>query len=158
MDKELYIDFDGVILDSEKRFKKDMIGKTKLEDWIEYLSTIEWFNFLRECNQIDESLDTLKKLQKYKQLKGIITKIHVFEEGIQKAVFLRENGIIVPIHYVLPMQNKSTIVKPSKNKILVDDDIKNCIDWEKNGGTAILFDPYAKTEDKKAIKTLKKLL
>ena len=158
MDNELYIDFDGVILDSQERYKQDMLGKTSLEDWIEYLSSIEWYKFLRECNEIDESLSTLKELQKYKNLKGIITRIHAFDEGIEKVRFLRENGVVVPVFYVLPGQSKSTIVMPSVDKVLVDDDINNCLDWEKNGGKALLLDPYSEKESKEVIKSLKKLL
>lgn len=158
MDKELYIDFDGVILDSQERFKKIMLDNTNFEDWINYLSSIEWYNFLRECMEIDESLTTIQKLQKYKNLKGIITRIHTFNEGIEKVNFLRENKIEVPVFYVLPEQNKSSVVIPNKNRILIDDDIKNCFDWENNGGEAILLDSKVKEENKKIIKSLKTLL
>ncbi|MBR3199062.1 MAG: hypothetical protein IKG27_03510 [Bacilli bacterium] len=156
--KELYIDFDGVILDSQERFKKIMLDNTNLEDWINYLASIEWYNFLRECREIDESLTTIQKLQKYRNLKGIITRIHTFNEGIEKANFLRENNIDLPIFYVLPEQSKSSVVVPNKNRILVDDDIKNCFDWETNGGKAFLLDPYIEHETKKIIKSLKTLL
>ena len=156
--KELYIDFDGVILDSQERFKQIMLDNTNLEDWINYLSSIEWYNFLRECKEIDESLTTIEKLQKYRNLKGIITRIHTFNEGIEKANFLRENNIEIPIFYVLPEQSKSSVVVPNKNRVLVDDDIKNCFDWETNGGVALLLDPYTKRETKKIIKSLTTLL
>ncbi len=158
MEKELYIDFDGVILDSQERYKKDMLGKTALDDWISYLSSIEWYKFLRECNEIDESLSTLQKLQKYRNLKGIITRIHAFDEGTEKVRFLREHGIEVPVFYVLPEQSKSSIVIPNIDRILVDDDINNCLDWEQNGGKAILLDPHSEIESKAVIKSLKKLL
>ena len=156
--EELYIDFDGVILDSQERYKSIMLDNTNLNDWVEYLSSINWYEFLRECKEIDESLTTIKKLEKYRNLKGIITRIHAFTEGIEKASFLRENNISVPIYYVMPEQKKSQVVVPNKNRILVDDDIKNCFEWENAGGRAILLDNNSKIETKKIIKTLKSLL
>ena len=75
------VDFDGVILDSQERFKNVMKDNTNLYDWIEYLSTIEWYSFLRECSEIDESLTVLKKLEYLQRLKGIITAIHSLKKG-----------------------------------------------------------------------------
>ncbi len=158
MVEKYLIDFDGVILDSQERFKKDMKDNKNLYDWIEYLSSIEWHKFLRECNEIDQSLTTLKKLQQLKKIKAILTRIHSFQEGKEKCIFLREKNIEVPVIYVLPEQKKSEVIIPKKNLILVDDDRKNCIDWEKDGGTSLLFQPNSTEQSKKMIKSLKQLL
>ena len=72
MVEKYLIDFDGVILDSQERFNKDMKDNINLYDWIDYLSSIEWNKFLRECEEIDDSMTVLAKLQKYNRLKAII--------------------------------------------------------------------------------------
>ena len=105
--KEKYlIDFDGVILDSQDRFQEVMKDNINFFDWMEYLSSIEWYSFLRSCNEIDESISVLKELERLKKLKGIITAIHSFKEGQEKLYFLREQNIHVPIIYTLPHQKK----------------------------------------------------
>ena len=158
MDKNYFIDFDGVILDSQDRFLMDMKDNVDFNDWMEYLNSIDWYNFIRECTEIDESLSVLEQLQKLKRLRAIITTIHSMEEGNQKMIFLREKNILVPILYVLPTQKKSEIYIPSITDVLVDDKQKNCNDWIDAGGSAILFDSHAKGNEKSKIKTLKQLL
>ena len=158
MNLEYLIDFDGVILDSQSRFEVDMKGNTNFDDWLNYLSSIEWYHFLRECNEIDGSLSTLQELQKYKKLRAIITAIHSFEEGRQKLIYLRDNHIEVPVLYVLPEQKKSDIFIPKRNTVLVDDKLNNCIDWNNSGGVSLLFDCNDNTGSKEIIKSLKQIL
>lgn len=158
MEKQYLIDFDGVILDSQDRYGLVMQGSNDLYAWMDYLSTIKWHEFLRECNQIDDSLSTLEQLQKYRKLKGIITAIHSFEEGKEKLIFLRERGIIVPVIYTLPRQKKSEVFIPRPGIVLVDDKVSNCTSWRDDNGEALQFDPKMKVEEKGKIKTLKQLL
>ena len=158
MEKGYLVDFDGVILDSQERFKYVMKDNTNFYDWMEYLSSIEWYSFLRKCNEIDDALTVLKKLEYLNRLKGIITAIHGFKEGKEKLIYLREKGIHVPIIYTLPLQKKSEVYIPNENTILIDDKIKNCVEWELAGGKALLFDRNANEKDKGKIRTLKKLL
>jgi len=157
METKYLVDFDGVILDSQARFDKDMKGHID-EDWLDYLISIKWYEFLRECDEIDDSLSSLIKLQKYKKLKGIITAIHSMEEGKQKLIFLRENKIEAPIFYTLSGQMKNEIYIPTPDVVLVDDKPKNVENWEKANGRALLFKPNDVTNDKKIIKSLKQLL
>lgn len=157
-DWEYFIDFDGVILDSQDRFVSSMKNVKDLNKWVEYLSSIAWNSFLRECNEIDDSITVLKELQKQQKLKAIITSIHSFTEGKEKQIYLREKNIMVPIIYVLPEQKKSSVYIPNKNQVLVDDKIKNCIDWELSGGKALLFDSHETSKRKEKIKSLKQLL
>lgn len=159
MEEERYlIDFDGVILDSQDRFKSVMKDNDNLYDWIEYLASIEWYSFLRDCNEIDESITSLKELQYQNRLEGIITAIHSFKEGEQKLIYLREKEIEVPVIYTLPNQRKSEVYIPKPYIILVDDKIKNYRNWIEDGGNALLFDPRLENDEKGKIRTLKKLL
>ena len=158
MEKEYFVDFDGVILDSQERFLEVMRDNINYYDWLDYLSSIDWKQFLQECNEIDDSLSVLKKLQNLKRLKGIITSIHSFVEGQQKLIYLREKEILVPIYYVLPFQKKSEILIPNKLMVLVDDKLENCLEWKKAGGTSLLFDPMDKEKEIEKIRSLKQLL
>ena len=158
MEKNYFIDFDGVILDSQDHFQNDMKDNINLNDWMEYLNSINWNTFIRECREIDESLTVLEKLQQLNKLKAIITTIHSFDEGREKTLFIRENKILVPVLYVLPGQKKCDIYLPNINDYLIDDKEKNCEDWILAGGNALLFDTHSEKTNKKKIKTLKQLL
>ena len=153
-----FIDFDGVILDSQDRFLIDMKDNIDFNDWMDYLNSLDWYKFLRQCDEIDDSIDVLRKLQELKQLKAIITSIHSFEEGTEKMDFLREKEIYVPVLYVPPKRKKCEVYIPNKDDILIDDKVRNCLDWENAGGSSILFDSHLDTTEKHKIKTLKDLL
>ena len=153
-----FVDFDGVILDSQDRFQLAMKDNIDFNDWMDYLNSINWYKFIRECEEIDGSISALNQLQELNRLKAIITSIHSFMEGREKVAFLREKKIYVPVLYVLPRQKKSEVYLPSKDDILIDDKLRNCQDWEKIGGKAILFDSHLHKEEKNKIKSLKQLI
>lgn len=158
MKKEYLIDFDGVILNSQDKFLEVMKDNVDFNDWHNYLCSLNWYQFLRECSEIDESISTLNKLQELKNLKGIITAIHSLEEGQEKLIYLREKRILVPIYYTLPHQKKSQVFIPQKHHVLVDDRKSNCIDWTNAGGTSLLLDTKIPHKEKGKIKSLKDLL
>ena len=156
--KRYIIDFDGVVLDSQAKFDENMKGNTNFCDWNEYLNSIEWREFYRSCNEIDDAFSTLTKLHYLKKLKAILTTIHSFNEGQEKSIILREKGVHVPVVFVLPNQCKSFIYPPEAGVILVDDKEQNCLDYETAGGKALIFKPDYKGNSKKVIKSLKELL
>ena len=135
-----------------------MQGEKALERWMEYLNSIDWKVFLRECDEIENATETFLELQELKILKGFITRIHSFEEGIEKSVFIREKGLKVPIFYVLPEQPKSNVYLPNSHTILLEDQIGNALDWEQKGGKSILFNPNSELENKRLIKKINHLL
>ena len=152
------VDFDGVILDSQKKFDEAMKDTTDFDIWYNYLNSINWHEFYASCDEIDDAFNSLNRLQEKKKLKAILTAIHSFEEGNEKALILRNNKIYVPIIFVLPNQDKSIIYPPMDEDILIDDKEKNCKDFENAGGKALLFRPKINYDSKKTVKSLKELL
>ncbi len=154
----LLTDFDGVFVDSQERFLEVMQDETSFELWMEYLNSINWKEFLRECEEMPNATEVFLELQELGILQGFITKIHSFEEGKEKCLFIRDKGLYVPIYYVLPEQAKSSVYIPRRNVVLLDDIYENAFDWEMNGGKSIIFNQNNKTENKKMIKRLDSLL
>ena len=154
----LLSDFDGVYLDSQRIFAQAMKEENSLERWMEYLNSINWKKFLRECDEIPHATEVFLELQELNILRGFITRIHSFEEGIEKSRFVREKGLIVPMYYVLPDQPKSLVYMPNKKVILLDDKEENAKEWEESGGKSIVFNPNSLEENKKLIKKLDTLL
>ena len=154
----LLSDFDGVFLDSQRVFQEAMKGETDFDKWKEYLDSIRWREFIRECDLVPGALETFTELQELKILQGFITVIHNYDEGIEKCNFLRELGLYVPIFYVLPKQSKSSVYIPNRKVILLDDKERNYNEWVKNHGKSILYDPEEKSSGKKYVKSLYDLL
>ena len=154
----LLSDFDGVYLDSQRHFSEFMKEEKSLELWTKYLNSINWREFLRECKEMPKATETFLELQELGILRGFITRIHSFDEGIEKCNFIREKGFIIPIYYVLPEQSKSDVYRPNKKIILLDDKEENALDWEKNDGKSLVFNPYSISEGKRLVKKLDDLL
>ena len=47
---------------------------------------------------------------------------------------------------------------PDEYTVLIDDKLKNCVEWELAGGKSLLFDLNSTEEERGKIRTLKKLL
>ena len=92
-----YVDFDGVILDTEELLfgslrKLPNYDDLKEEDIVKYLQDINWRNILNSSSVINDSLYILKNSSIDDFI--ILTKIHsVDNEGIEKVRYLREKGI-----------------------------------------------------------------
>ena len=140
---KIYIDFDGVIINSERLlfdnnfFEQEKKGLIKCEeDKIKYIQNINWFKILNECEIINNSIDILKNL---KHNFSILTKIHSMEnEAVAKIKKIRELGIINEIILSPYTVNKEDLV-PAKNNVLVDDTVRNLDLWKNSGGIPIFF-------------------
>ena len=124
---KIYIDFDGVILDTwEVIFKKyyEEFNTTDIkEDNIKKIMlTIGWDYILENSKEINYSLEKIKRISKTHDI-CILTKINSKQEQNAKTNFLLENKI-KKMCFVPYTSSKTQYVDPHNN-ILIDDDIKN---------------------------------
>ncbi len=153
------VDFDGVIINSQEKFENHMGNNTNFDDWNKYLNSIDFKQFYKECEEIDDAFDSLRKLQEKRKLKAIVSTFHSFHEGEEKTHLIREQGIKVPVVLVLPNMSKCLIYPPkSKEEVLIDDKLSNCEPWDRAGGSSILFRPKQKILTRRSITSLKDLL
>lgn len=159
--KNIYLDLDGVILDSEA-LVMDLINKSKpktKQEWDLFFENIDWKKLFSESKSLNNSVEIIHELQKFRRDIVILTKIHTVGEMRAKAYDLRENrNILLPISFVPSHMEKSQICIPFEGDILVDDSVKNVDDWIKNGGAGILFDESCKEETKGRVRSLDFLL
>lgn len=155
---KIFIDFDGVIFDTEKRIIERKNENPDMS-WNEFFEKIDWFQLLEETKVINDSIDYILEGQtKLKQL-AILTKIHTLVEMEAKVKALRSRKVEVPILFVPPHVKKSQIYLPNNEEILIDDSIKNLIDWKQNGGKSIYFNENLDSSTEfETIKTLGKIL
>lgn len=137
-----YVDFDGVILDTEDiLFYNWRLNPNRCflseQDKVNYIINSNWREILNEANEINDSLYILKN----SSIKAftILTKIHSMEnEGYEKIKFLRENGIKQNI-ILVPYMFKKTDIVSAKNNILIDDSVSNLTDFKNNDGYPMYF-------------------
>lgn len=156
--KKIFIDFDGVIFDTEKRVVERKNENPNLT-WNEFFDNLDWFQLLDEAKVINNAIDYILDGQTRTKQLAVLTKIHTLLEMEAKTKALRSRKIKIPILFVPPHIKKSQIYLPNNGEILIDDSIKNLVDWKQKGGTGIYFnEEQVSTQEFMTIKTLEKIL
>ena len=156
--QKIFIDFDGVIFDTEQRVVERKNLRPDIS-WNDFFEELDWFELIDEAKVINNAIDyILEGQEKTKQL-AILTKIHTLIEMEAKVKALRSRKVEVPILFVPPHVKKSQIYLPNNGEILIDDSIKNLIDWEQKGGKSIYFSEKSDVSSQfETIKALNKIL
>lgn len=161
--KNLYIDFDGVILDTitpvynlAKKLNLDVKTQTK-EIGLLY-SKIDWETLIEESEELSDSLKSIKELRDSKKFNiSILTHINSLKEAKAKIEFINnlfEDLTIIPV----PKSVSKTKMTQTKDAILVDDYSGNLREWEKEGGIGVKFSKDEKDEHFKTINKLNELM
>lgn len=136
-----YIDFDGVILDTEdvlfdewRRYIKAQEIMTK----IEYIQQKDWMKVLADSSEINDALYYLREMNPNEN--AILTKVHSMEnEATAKIKYLKEKNIKVPVIIVPYTVEKIDVVDATNNE-LIDDSLYNLTKWKEAGGEPLFFD------------------
>ncbi len=155
---KIFIDFDGVIFDTEERIVERKQQRPDIS-WNEFFEKLNWFELIDEAKVINNAIDYILEGQSKSKQLAILTKIHTLIEMEAKVKSLRNRKIEIPIFFVPPHVKKSQIYIPNNGEILIDDSIKNLIDWEQKGGKSVYFNEKLDSSSQfETIKTLKKFL
>ena len=141
--KQLYIDFDGVILDTMtktyKELDKEGIDKKDQEKVMEYFRNLDWAKLIAETEVINDSINEIKKICASKKFNVyILTHINSTNEMIEKIKYLHKVLPQVTIVSVPKEIPKTEVVNPSA-AILIDDYSGNIKEWQKKLGIGIKF-------------------
>ena len=141
--KQLYIDFDGVILDtmtkSYEELKREKIDFKDQERVQEYFRNIDWKKLIEETDEINDSINEIKKICASKKFNVyILTHINSTNEMIEKIKYLHKNLPQVTVVSVPKQIPKTEVVNPSA-AILIDDYSGNIKEWQKKLGIGIKF-------------------
>lgn len=164
----IYIDFDGVILDSEKRMldRKHSLGlldDNNKEEFVKYFDYTlshpeEWTYILEEASVINNSTEIIRELELLKIKIAILTKVHTMQEMKIKTKILRfKENINCPILFVPQGIKKHQFILPN-NQLLIDDSVANVFSWINHGGRGILFDKNSNENTIEKTNSLKILL
>lgn len=162
MKLNLYIDFDGVILNTiditYKRIdnlKKNITDEIDIKD---YYQNIDWFHLLEESEPINDSLNNIHKLMNSNFYNiYVLSNVASEQEALAKTEYLQKNIPDLKIITVDLGQNKCDVVE-CQNAILVDDYMGNLELWNEKGGIPIKFSNKGKKNKFMSITSLDMLL
>ena len=159
---KLYIDFDGVILNtidvSYKKIKEIYGENATTEEAQKYYQNIDWDSFLKECSPINNSVHNLKKLAD-SELYDVAVLTHVLsthEEEVKKKFLMEQipNIEFIPVRKPFPKWASVSC----ENAVLVDDYGENLDLWQEHGGIPVKFSIKDKKYQYLTIKSLEELM
>lgn len=160
--KKLYIDFDGVILDtitvSYQLMDEMKINKKNYNDVLKFYQCLNWKNILSITPIINDSINCIRKIIDSKKYDvSILTHINSYDELIEKTRFINKKLPGVTIIGVPKVISKTKMVNP-KGSILIDDYTSNLREWKKNGGIPVKFSSNVRKYEFPIIDKLDKIL
>ena len=136
---ERYVDFDGVVFDTETILFDDNYYKMKLDpdfDKTQYVQNIDCYELISKSEEINNAINILREL---KRTVKILTKVNSLDnEAKAKVRILRELDIRSDI-LLVPFNLKKTDIVDAEGNILVDNTVHNLDDWSLNKGIPIFF-------------------
>lgn len=137
----LYIDFDGVILNTiDVSYKMiDDLGLNTEEEVYNFYSNLNWTSFISKCEQINNSILCIQKIIDSNLFNvNILSHVVSLDEAIAKINFIRKyfkDITFIPV----PKKISKTKMVHTKNAILIDDYAGNLREWEKSDGIGVRF-------------------
>ncbi len=159
----LYIDFDGVILDTipylDKVVEEHNIKNEEEDKKRALYAILDWNKIVNETPEINDSIKSIEKLRKSKKFNiAILTHVNSMQEAIAKINFLEEKLPDIT-KIIVPKAVSKTKMLETRNSILVDDYGGNLDEWHEEGGIAIKFSTkIGKVYKYKSISKLDQLL
>lgn len=151
---KLYIDCDGVLLDTIKVLYREFDIFREHEPAIpmeEWLKMIDWEKVLNDAGAIEGSVEAIKIIPTDKV--AILTTVQSTEEAFQKVKYIRSLGIGNEI-IIVPSDCDKNEVVPAKGNILVDDHKENLKKWQNAGGIAVQFHQEKKKGEFRIVNSL----
>ena len=139
---KIYIDFDGVLVDTPKYIKKIIKSQGNCE---ETFINIKWNILLKKCNELCNNITYLKKIYKENDI-TILTHIYSQSEKEEKLKYIKEKIGDIEVLAVPYNIKKNEYVK-AENNLLIDDYNHNITLWMSAGGLGLLFKNETKLED-----------
>ncbi len=159
--KNLYIDFDGVIMDTINKtyqmMDEENIDKSDNEEVRKFYENIDWKRLLVEAGEINGAIEKVKKLNDSKKFNvSILTHVNSLDEAIEKVKFIRkfyDDITVIPV----PKAISKTKMVHTKDAILVDDYTSNLVEWKSEGGIGVKFSIKPKQSEFVVIDDLDKI-
>ena len=143
--KRLYIDFDGVVMDTipplYDALQKSGADVTNESEIRVFFASYDFSKIINDDNILNDSINCIKKLIDSKMFEiSFLTHVNSLTEGCVKVEYLRRHFkdiTIIPV----PKEISKTKMVHTLDSILIDDFTGNLYEWQKEGGISIRFSP-----------------
>ena len=159
--KNLYIDFDGVILDTLTYIYRDLeeSGKTYTDEQRKkFYINYNWESVIKDEFIINDSINCIKKIIDSNKFNlAILIHVNSIIEAVLKIKYLRKyfkDITIIPC----PKEISKTQMIHTKDAILIDDYSGNLREWKKEGGIPVKFSLGVEPNEFIVIKKLDEIL
>ncbi len=163
--RRLYIDFDGVVLDTIPVLYEKLgidtsgVDSGNQEEKIQKFANYDYSNVIKDKYMLNDSINCIKKLLKSKKFEiSFLSHVHSLDEAIVKTKYLRRHFKDDITIIIVPGKISKTKMVHSEGAILVDDFSSNLREWEEAGGIAVRFNTKLESKGYKVIDRLDKLL
>ncbi len=155
----LYIDFDGVILDTLTPLSKEKEqNNISPEEERKFYANYPWEKLLIDENIINDAIEDITKIIASNKFNlAILTHVNSLNEATLKIKYIRkyfQDITIIPC----PKEISKTKMIHTKGAILVDDYAGNLREWEKEEGIPVRFSLKGNGKGYKVVKELKELI
>lgn len=155
----LYIDFDGVILDTLTPLSKEKEqNNISPEEERKFYANYPWEKLLIDENIINDAIEDIAKIIASNKFNlAILTHVNSLNEATLKIKYIRKyfkDITIIPC----PKEISKTKMIHTKGAILVDDYAGNLREWEKEEGIPVRFSLKGNGKGYKVVKELKELI
>lgn len=157
--KNLYIDFDGVILDTIAKLYEDyQLQNISKENAKDFYINYPWDQIIDDKYIINNAIEDIKEIINSNKFNlAILTHVNSINEAVLKINYLRryfKDITIIPC----PKEVSKTKMIHTKDCILIDDYAGNLREWEKEGGIGVRFNREGNGKGFLTIKNLKEII
>lgn len=138
----LYIDFDGVIMNTIEvgyKMMEDLNLEINNENCMSFYGNLNWDKFLKQCEQINNSIECIQKIIDSNLFNvNILSHVTSLDEAIAKIKYIRKyfkDITFIPV----PKKISKTKMVHTKDSILIDDYSGNLREWVNEGGIGVRF-------------------
>lgn len=161
--RRLYIDFDGVVMDTIPLLYNELAkNNVELGDEEHVRAVFHDFDFgtiIKDKNILNDSINCIKKIIETGRFEvAFLSHVNSLAEGVVKVKYLRrhfKNNITI---IIVPKEIEKPKMVHSEGAILIDDFAGNLREWEANGGIAIRFSKELESHGYKVINRLDAIL
>lgn len=157
--KNIYIDFDGVILDTITPLYNDyQTQNISKENAKEFFVNYPWDTIIDDKYIINNAIEDIQEIINSNKFNlAILTHVNSINEAVLKINYLRQyfkDITIIPC----PKEVSKTKMIHTKDSILIDDYAGNLREWKQEGGVGVRFNREGNGKGFLTIKDLKEII
>ena len=161
--RRLYIDFDGVVMDTipllYNELEKNDVSLDNEEKIRSVFGSFYFRTIIKDKNILNDSIDCINKLLESNRFEiAFLSHVNSLDEGVVKIKYLRRHFKDNISIIIVPKDISKTKMVHSEGAILVDDFSGNLKEWEEAGGISVRFSKEMEAKGYRVLNRLDTLL